>query len=406
MEEKITMFPASYGDTFLIRVNSSKEKKVNLLIDCGFGFKDIKEKLKEIDNLDRFIITHYDNDHIQSASKFLEENGATNSEIVSINQIWHNSYRHLQFKKRNSKSLSAKDRLKTEAFMAECNKTASNESEEKEIGAKQAIRLGSKILEQNYNWNKDFNDLAISIDNKHEISIAPDVSIILLSPNHKKLENLESEFEDKIEELLNIDNVPEDDIFDDAFEFYAQKLESDLIKIQEESISSECKLSIQDVEEFSSSDNYSPDNSVANGSSIAFILKSKEHQYLFLADSHSEIIEEQLKKLYPLCTETPLWFDAIKISHHGAQGNTSPNLLKLIDSQKFLISTNGKHPRGHKHPDKETIARIINRPIPKKGFERTIYMNYSLPHIIELFEDEALKNHYKYSLEVATEIQI
>lgn len=54
---------------------------------------------------------------------------------------------------------------------------------------------------------------------------------------------------------------------------------------------------------------------------------------LFLGDSHPCIIEQELRSLYG---EGPIWFDAVKVSHHGSSGNTSPSLLKLIDSANFF----------------------------------------------------------------------
>src|SRR4029450_3475520 len=48
--------------------------------------------------------------------------------------------------------------------------------------------------------------------------------------------------------------------------------------------------------------------------------------------------------------------DALKVSHHGSHGNTSPALLELVDCRKYLISTNGQkfHP-----PHRPTISRLV-----------------------------------------------
>lgn len=92
---KVTMFPASKGDSFLISFGPK-----HILVDCGYastyrGF--IKSALTEIHNraerIERLIITHIDSDHIAGAIELLSEN------VVEIEQIWHNSYRHLQFDK-------------------------------------------------------------------------------------------------------------------------------------------------------------------------------------------------------------------------------------------------------------------------------------------------------------------
>jgi len=79
-----------------------------------------------------------------------------------------------------------------------------------------------------------------------------------------------------------------------------------------------------------------------------------------------------------------LEFDFTKISHHGSEGNMSPELLSLISSKKYLISTNGKHPR-HEHPDKKIIARILaNADVQTKE----LIFNYNVP-MVELTRQEA-----------------
>ncbi len=66
-------------------------------------------------------------------------------------------------------------------------------------------------------------------------------------------------------------------------------------------------------------------------------------------------------------------FDAIKLSHHGSAHNTSPELLSLVDSEHFFISTNGE---GHEHPDFAVLRAIVDRPA---AFRRTLHFNYSTP---------------------------
>ncbi len=48
--------------------------------------------------------------------------------------------------------------------------------------------------------------------------------------------------------------------------------------------------------------------------------------------------------------------DALKVSHHGSKGNTSPELLRLLDAKRYLFSSSGAF---FKHPDAETAARAI-----------------------------------------------
>lgn len=65
----------------------------------------MKNRLIQLKNeggaIDLLIVTHIDNDHIGGVIELLKENGSNkDSKIIEIKNIWHNSYRHLQFEKK------------------------------------------------------------------------------------------------------------------------------------------------------------------------------------------------------------------------------------------------------------------------------------------------------------------
>ena len=97
---------------------------------------------------------------------------------------------------------------------------------------------------------------------------------------------------------------------------------------------------------------YAPDKSLTNGSSIAFIAHLDNKKLAFLGTHGPETISEQLPPNQTI-------FDAIKLSHHGSSRNTSPELLFLIDSPHYFISTNGDK---HNHPDFPVLKAIVDRP--------------------------------------------
>ena len=104
---EIKMYPAKKGDAFLVSFGTKKE--INILIDMGFidtYQNHIKHDLIELNqkgrSIDLLVITHIDQDHIQGAIKFFEENGSSNN-IIEVKEVWHNSYRHLQFDKNKEK---------------------------------------------------------------------------------------------------------------------------------------------------------------------------------------------------------------------------------------------------------------------------------------------------------------
>lgn len=400
------MFQAGYGDSLLVQIDKDEKETINIMIDCGFNYKtNILPRLKKllVDKIiDKFIVTHYDSDHIKSAAKFLEENGNYKDEnIVKIKQVWLNTFKHLQFSKRNIGELSKEEKDNIEKYTSEISTKSIIENNEGDIGAKQAITLGKTILDKEYPWNIDTNGEAICVENLNEINISDDVKLYLISPKKERLQKLESEF---ISELSKIGLNPNTDmIFDDAFELFNINNKEDVSN--EGNISSSGKaINSRTINLFSKGDNYIKDNSIGNGSSISFILEAENKKVLFLADAFAEDIIEGLKKIYNKESEYPIFFNAIKTSHHGSFRNNSPELFTIIDSNNFLFSTNGKHPK-HKHPDVETISCIINRKLPNKITERNLIFNYDLLHLKE-FENDILKTEFNYKIIVTEEIAI
>lgn len=120
------------------------------------------------------------------------------------------------------------------------------------------------------------------------------------------------------------------------------------------------------INQLLASDTFREDGSVYNGSSIAFIVKADNKAMLFLGDAHDELVVRSLRALGAR-PDNRLELELIKISHHGSQFNTSPEFLSLVDSKRFIISTDGSR---HGLPNKRTIARIL------EGTEGQIYFNY------------------------------
>lgn len=102
-------------------------------------------------------------------------------------------------------------------------------------------------------------------------------------------------------------------------------------------------------------DVFEEDKDVYNGSSITFILNNDGKNYLFTGDSHPSEIVTALQDL-GYNKDNKLNVELFKLSHHGSQKNTSAELLNLVDTSHYIISTNGDL---HNHPDKVTIARIV-----------------------------------------------
>ncbi|WP_017496412.1 AVAST type 1 anti-phage system MBL fold metallo-hydrolase Avs1a [Flavobacterium sp. WG21] len=382
----VRILPASNGDCFLI----SFDKK-NILLDGGYvsTYKNcIKPILVDLEakgeKVDYLIVSHIDSDHISGIIKLLEENNS--DPFIKIDNIWHNSYRHLQnIGGHNHFFLGTHSKKIEELKISSILKDDSIESE-KNISAKKGSTLAALILNGGYNWNSQFNN-GPCINNTD--IIADPFHFKILSPNKVRLEKLKNYWAKELYKLGFINDLNSTEYFDDAFEFIISKEKEP--KFSKSKNISSVKI---DMEELALLD-FDEDATVANGSSISFILETFGKKMLFLADSHPSVIIDNLKSAYT-SDQFPIHFDLIKISHHGSVLNSSKELLSLIDSDKYIISTNGK---SFNHPDIETIARIVTR---NCDFVRSLYFNYEIP-LLKTINDSTLKDKYKYECIVAQE---
>jgi len=338
----IKFLKAFNGDSIWI---SFLEKGIpkNILIDGGtsttYTFKDKKNgKIRSGDlqilieflkakneKLDLVILTHIDDDHIDGFLKWFSK---AETAIHNIKEIWFNSGKIIKKFLNDTESQIESLKFKEETTLTSVRQGVDFENyiRDKEIWIERVIKRGDII-----NWNG--------------------ISFQILSPGKEKLEKLLKEWKKKVPESL-LDTSRKED--------YKKTLK---------------KLIEEDV--------FEEDKDVYNGSSIAFILKNNNKNYLFLGDSHPSEIVIALKNI-GYNKYNKLNVELFKLSHHGSQKNTSVELLNLVDTSKYVVSTNGDL---HNHPDKSTIARIIaSNPNAK------IYFNY--PKLISKLILEEDKTDY------------
>lgn len=386
MNISVKAYPAKDGDCLLVCFFGPDDThQTYILIDSGYNdtvtnhlMKDLEKINREGHVLEKFIITHIDKDHIQGAVEFLRRNNS--SKIIDINQIWHNTYRHL-FNAEPDPTEISDDKILQQIIRRGYAKDKSKK-ESKIISAAQGTTVGALILKGGYHWNTDFNQLAVSVNNEKQIKVNDDASFYLLSPNNDKLDKLKKLWANELKKFGINYTQGSSSFYDDAFEMLLswEKEQAELFPKQ----ISKKKLTIEELLE----KNYHADNTAANGSSIAFVLQIKERKLLFLADAHPDIIVRSLEEFQ---SEGIIIFDLIKVSHHGSFRNISRELLNKIDSELYLISTNGGR---HNHPDKETIAHIVTR---KTKFKRQLFFNYKTENSI-FFENEDWMLKYNYSI--------
>ena len=137
---------------------------------------------------------------------------------------------------------------------------------------------------------------------------------------------------------------------------------------------------------------YVPDRSVANNSSLAFVAEVHGTAVLICGDASAEVLAASIRTLLSRRGQRRLRVDAFVVPHNGSARNLTRELLELLDCERYLVSTNGSTFR---HPDRETIARILafgraepNRPL-------TLVFNYRTEWT-SVWDDPALKARWKY----------
>jgi beta-lactamase superfamily II metal-dependent hydrolase len=349
---KIKVLQAVNGDSILLSFADGEGRNRNILIDGGTKNAyetrlsprkvrdgDLKLAVAEIreagEKIDLLILTHVDDDHIGGILKWFEKD----SEAISlVERVWFNS-----------------GKLISEYFQAEENDEnllPLRVSNRRYTGIKQGITF-ENLIEENGIWDR-------TIIKETDTLELLGFKFTILSPDADKLSKLLFKWKKE------------------APSSFTSKRASDYSKT---------------LLELVETDKFEEDAAIHNGSSIAFFLEDGSKRFLFLGDAHPSCVAASLKKL-GFSNENPLKADLVKVSHHGSKGNTSYELLELIDCDKFVISSNGAV---HNLPDKLCLARIINA---KPGC--TIYFNYP-EKIGEIFTEKDFRDFDFQALPLSTE---
>jgi len=356
---KIEMLPAGHGDCLYIEYGEEKSPH-RVLIDGGpyYAFEPLEKRIKAMikANLvfDLLVITHVDSDHIDGIVKLI---GANPSNLKSpITDVWFNSWN--QFAK---------------------------EPEDK-LGPEHGEMLGAVIEKNKLSWNKAFGKEAVANPN-HATLESKDLSgglkITLLSPTKAELIALKPYW---VQEVRGAGLEPGSR--DQALEKLRKNMRlrpADIMGV---------KKKIKPINQiFEGKEKFEPEPSPTNASSIAFLAEyndgTQPKSCVFAGDAHPDVLSASIEKILAQRGEKRLKVDAFKVSHHGSKHNTSPELLRLLDCKKFLVSTSGAGKS--QHPDREAIALIIQESKP----DTELFFNY-LSDQNKCWDNSTLRKRYHY----------
>lgn len=321
---RIEFIKALHGDSILITSESSNGV-VRILVDGGpkYSFepreqgdqrdghlrKVLDDLRKENHKIDLVILTHVDDDHIEGLLKAFEHpdylSQMAGQVLFNSGQLIHEYF--------NEPNITLND-------------ISGNFNGNAETGINSGVSFESLISRLGL-WDRRL----ICQTMVYELL---DIKLTFLSPNDKYLRKLLVKWEKEV-------GLPETSASNKDYKYsYAELL---------------------------ASDKFIEDNSIHNGSSLSFILERNEQRFVFLGDAFPSTVIEGLRIL-GYSEENPLKAELVKISHHGSKKNTNSELLKLIDTKKYVVSTDGSR---HGLPNKTTFARIH-----KINPEANILFNY------------------------------
>lgn len=297
---RIEMLPACEGDCLILGWGDEEQPR-RILIDGGRkstarAVLDYAEQHKLGPGaFERFVITHIDQDHIEGAVALLKQPEFR----ALVKQVWFNGRADLDY--------------------------AEPETEYEMFGAKDGERLTTLIKTNDLRWNTDFGEKPVAVVDEDDfpvIELEGGLRLTIVSPDLGQLEALAKPWDEDIEKAPpGWETLGED-----------QPVEAALLAAKK----------------------FSSDRAKPNGSSIALIAEYEGRAVLLTGDAH---VGRLIKSITAIKEDrADLAFAAVKASHHGSRGNTSVELVRLLDCPLWLFSTNGDK---FSHPDQEAVARVI-----------------------------------------------
>jgi Metallo-beta-lactamase superfamily len=329
----VEMLPGGHGDALVVEYGTKTDPH-QLLIDAGtfHAWDGVRKELirRRRDRYEIFVITHVDEDHIGGAIALLDDPNLKQR----IDHVWFNGFVHCE--------------------------TGGNV-----LGPVNGEQLTSRIVRGGFRWNQGFtpkvsNDVGgpvvvPSAGDLPGIDLPGNARLVLLSPSGLKLRAMAKTWE---QDVVKAGLVPGAGDFGHTTSPRPRGREFDPLPdpLDHDAIAT---LAAKKA----------TDRSEANGSSIAFILEYDEKRALFGADAPAPVLTKALKRYAERVGEARPRIDLVKLAHHGSNANLSTAMLALIDSQRFLISTNGDN---FDHPDDAAIAKVI----ATSGGRVTFFCNY------------------------------
>jgi hypothetical protein len=344
----VELLPARFGDAIWVEYGNPHSPH-RILIDggarsttCATIVELMNGRIATADpDFELIVLTHIDGDHITGLLRLLEDRAIA----LRPHDVWFNGWDHLPSDL---------------------------------MGSKQAERLSRAIHKRRLPWNKEFGGKAVRLtgtlaqpnpDVLPEITLPGGMVLTLLSPTYEGLAKLRPVWKKELDKAhLTPGSAAEPVGEADRLGGVRRPLEPD-----------------KDAKE-----RFQSDTSEANGSSIAFLAEYEGRSALLTGDAHAPVLEASIRTILRNRGQDKLRVGAFKLPHHGSKYNLSPSLLGLVDTRRFLISTDGTSKS--RHPDPVALARIVTT-VPGAHLEFNYATDYSKP-----WDNARIKRKYGHTV--------
>jgi hypothetical protein len=150
-----------------------------------------------------------------------------------------------------------------------------------------------------------------------------------------------------------------------------------------------------DVEGLAAQPETKEDGSAPNASSIVLLAEYGGRSVLLAGDSTPTVLTAGVERLLAERNRPVLNVDAFKLPHHGSRYNVTRDVLQLVRSPIYLVSTDGKY---FGHPDPAAVARLI---VHGQRGSRIVF-NYRTD-LTGSWSDQSLMERYGYEAEYPRE---
>ena len=387
-------FESGAGDClFLVLKDTRDGSSYHVMVDCNVLTEEVKAFIRDDlkKRIDTLIVTHIDSDHANGITKLMR---APEFADMQIGQILFNGFQpqsnHLQV-------LPVETKAKLEA-VAELLPPTVDANFQKTNGMDAACLITE--LNKHPQWKAVWRKTTILVG--ESIPLGPEGKwglLKVLSPSQEALDDLLHEV--KLEYSKRLSAAPPDGDFDDQDKYYELMLRLAELRNRPHVArkTSSSFLTKDLLERYAKTDADESKVTCANKASLALCWEggTPSKRILLMGDAVSSQV---VKELHTMGNDE-LWFEAVKVSHHGSKHNTSIDLNAKVNSAHYFI-TGGKKGEG---PHIETIAKIAMKPL-QDGVEcRELHYNHSsgIDFWNKMREDRAAQLLGGYHLQLSTD---